>query len=46
MEIRTGIVLLFLAAFACVAAAEDGESTEGVIEQSVVETLVSWVKFL
>ncbi|KAG1942235.1 peptidyl-prolyl cis-trans isomerase FKBP11 [Pimephales promelas] len=39
MGIRTGIVLIFLAAFAFVAA-EDGESTEGVIEQLVVETLV------
>lgn len=44
MGIRTGIALIFLAAFAFVAA-EDGESKEGVIEQLVVETLVSWFKF-
>lgn len=44
MRIRTGIALIFLAAFAFVAA-EDGDSSESVIEQLVVETLVSWVKF-
>lgn len=45
MGIRTGIALIFLAAFAF-AAAEDGESKESVIEQLVVDTLVSWFKFL
>ncbi|XP_073808745.1 peptidyl-prolyl cis-trans isomerase FKBP11 isoform X2 [Danio rerio] len=39
MATRTGIVLIFLAVFAFVAA-EDGESKESVIEQLVVETLV------
>uniref|UniRef100_A0A8C2ALU8 peptidylprolyl isomerase n=1 Tax=Cyprinus carpio TaxID=7962 RepID=A0A8C2ALU8_CYPCA len=39
MRIRTGIALIFLAAFAFVAA-EDGDSSESVIEQLVVETLV------
>lgn len=44
MRIRTGIALVFLAALTFVAA-EDGNSKESVIEQLVVETLVSWVKF-
>lgn len=44
MGARTGIALIFLAVFAFVAA-EDGESKESVIEQLVVETLVSWGKF-
>ncbi|XP_026113032.1 peptidyl-prolyl cis-trans isomerase FKBP11 [Carassius auratus] len=39
MRIRTGIALIFLAAFAFVAA-EDGDSKESVIEQLVVDTLV------
>ncbi len=43
MRLRTAIVLICLAAFAFVAA-EDGDSEESVIEQLVVETLVSWVK--
>lgn len=43
MRIRTAIALISLAALAFVAA-EDGDSRESVIEQLVVETLVSWVK--